>query len=163
MAVDDSAPGGIVAGHGRGTICRPSICRSRGNLAMSTYFRWVAPGPDLILAKAKVLQASASPRSACWIFDMAGLWKPSVGISSDRVLVAFTFNDLGQQIITNPSKWIRFPGEEFVGEAKHPDGIIVKSNEPGATAVCHDGLASILAYQAEILAKSSIGRPAARA
>jgi hypothetical protein len=102
---------------------------------MSTYFRWIAPGPDLMMAKVKVLQVSASPRTACWIFDMAGLWKPSVGISSDRVLVAFTFTDLGQQIITNQSRWVHFPGQGFIGEAKHPDGIIVKSNEPGAYGI----------------------------
>ena len=102
---------------------------------MSTYFRWIAPGPDLMQAKARILQVSASPRTACWIFDMAGLWKPSGSISSDRVLVAFTFTELGQQIITNQSRWIRFPGEEFIGEAQHPDGIIVKSNEPGAYGV----------------------------
>jgi len=102
---------------------------------MSTYFRWIAPGPDLIRAKAKSLQVSASPRTACWIFDMSGLWKPSSSISSDRVLVAFTFTDLGQQLIVDQSKWIRFPGEAFLGEAQHPNGVIVKSNEPGAYGV----------------------------
>jgi hypothetical protein len=95
----------------------------------------MAPGPDLVQAKVKVLQVSASPRTACWIFEMAAMWKPSDSISSDRVLVAFTFTDLGQQIITNPSKWIRFPGQQFIGEAQHPDGVIVKSNEPGAYGI----------------------------
>ena len=102
---------------------------------MSTYFRWIAPGQDLTQAKAKVLQVSASPRTAYWIFDMAGQWKPSAGISGDRVLVAIAFTDPGQQIIADQSKWIRFPGSAFIGEAQHPDGIIVKSNEPGAYGV----------------------------
>jgi hypothetical protein len=84
---------------------------------MSTYFRWIAPGPDLAQAKIKVLQVSASPRIAYWIFDMAGQWKPSVGISSDRVLVGITFTDRGQQIIADQTKWIRFPGSAFIGEA----------------------------------------------
>ena len=102
---------------------------------MSTYFRWIAPGPDLAQAKVKILQVSASPRIAYWVFDMAGQWKPSVGVSSDRVLVGITFTDRGQQIITNQTKWIRFPGSAFVGEAQHPNGIIVKSNEPGAYGI----------------------------
>jgi hypothetical protein len=102
---------------------------------MSTYFRWIAPGPDLAQAKIKVLQVSASPRIAYWIFDMGGQWKPSVGISSDRVLVAITFTDRGQQIIADQTKWIRFPGSAFLGEAQHPNGIIVKSNEPGAYGI----------------------------
>jgi hypothetical protein len=102
---------------------------------MSTYFRWIAPGPDLMQARVKVLQVSASPRTAYWIFDMSDRWKPSAGISGDRVLVAITFTDRGRQIITDQAKWIRFPGAAFHGEAQHPNGIIVKSNEPGAYGI----------------------------
>ena len=102
---------------------------------MSTYFRWIAPGPDLAQAKIKILQVSASPRIAYWVFDMAGQWKPSVGVSSDRVLVGITLTDRGQQIMMDQTKWIRFPGSAFIGEAQHPNGIIVKSNEPGAYGI----------------------------
>lgn len=102
---------------------------------MSTYFRWIAPGPDLLQARIKVLQLSASPRTAYWIFDMSEQWKPSAGVSGDRVLVAITFADRGQQIIADQSKWIRFPGSAFLGEAQHPNGIIVKTNEPGAYGI----------------------------
>ena len=102
---------------------------------MSTYFRWIAPGPDLAQAKIKMLQVSASPRIAYWVFDMAGQWKPSVGVSSDRVLVGITLTDRGQQIMMDQTKWIRFPGSAFIGEAQHPNGIIVKTNEPGAYGI----------------------------
>ena len=102
---------------------------------MSTYFRWIAPGADLAQAKIKILQVSASPRIAYWVFDMAGQWKPSVGVSSDRVLVGITLTDRGQQIMMDQTKWIRFPGSAFIGEAQHPNGIIVKTNEPGAYGI----------------------------
>jgi len=102
---------------------------------MSPYFRWIAPGADLAQAKIKILQVSASPRIAYWVFDMAGQWKPSVGVSSDRVLVGITLTDRGQQIMMDQTKWIRFPGSAFIGEAQHPNGIIVKTNEPGAYGI----------------------------
>ena len=102
---------------------------------MSTYFRWIAPGPDLAQARLKVLQVSASPRTAYWIFDLSDQYKPSVGVFTDRVLVGITFTGPGEQMITNQSKWIRFPGAAFQGEAQHPDGVIVKTNEPGAYGI----------------------------
>jgi hypothetical protein len=102
---------------------------------MSTYFRWIARGPDLTQARVKVLQVSASPRTAYWIFDMSGAWKPSASISDERALVAITFTDWGQKIIADQSKWIKFPTAAFRGEAQHPNGIIVKTNEPGAYGI----------------------------
>jgi hypothetical protein len=33
-------------------------------------------------------------------------------------------------MIRDQSRWIRFPGSAFRGEAQHPDGVIVKTNEP---------------------------------
>jgi hypothetical protein len=110
---------------------------------MSTYFRWIAPGHDLTQARVKILQISASPRTAYWVFDMADEWKPSGGVSDDRVLVAITFNDQGQQIITDQSRWVRFPGPAFIGEAQHPEGIIVKDNEPGAYGIGRDVLTAL--------------------
>ena len=102
---------------------------------MSTYFRWIAPGPDLEQARLRILQVSASPRTAYWIFDMSDQYKPSVGVFTDRVLVAVVFTDSGQQMIQDQSRWIRFPGSAFLGEAQHPDGVIVKTNEPGAYGI----------------------------
>jgi hypothetical protein len=101
---------------------------------MSTYYRWISKGPDLMAAQRKLLQVSASPRHACWIFDMSE-YKPSAGVHGDRVLVAFTFTSAGEDILADESKWINFPGTAFKGEAQHPDGIIVKTNEPGAYGV----------------------------
>jgi hypothetical protein len=66
---------------------------------------------------------------------MAGGWKPSSGVSDDRVLVAIVFNERGEAMIKDQSKWIRFPGPAFIGEAQHPNGIIVKSNESGAYGI----------------------------
>ncbi len=37
--------------------------------------------------------------------------------------------------LADQSKWIRFPGSRYKGDAQHPDGIIVKDNEPGALGV----------------------------
>jgi hypothetical protein len=88
----------------------------------------------------KILRVSASPRTAYWIFDTTDRWKPSVGVSTDRVPVAVTFIDPGQQLIRDPSRWIRFPGSAFHGEAQHPDGVIVKTNEPGAYGIGHNAL-----------------------
>jgi hypothetical protein len=102
---------------------------------MSTYFRWIARGPDLVQAQAKVLQVSAAPRTAYWIFDMSGAWKPSTGVSDDRILVAVTFTKAGALMIADQARWIRFPTPAFRGEAQHPNGIIVKSNEPGAYGI----------------------------
>jgi hypothetical protein len=107
---------------------------------MSTYFRWIARGPDLVQARAKVLQVSAAPRTAYWIFDMSGAWKPSTGISGDRVLVAMTFTNPGGLIVGDQTRWVRFPTPAFRGEAQHPSGIIVKSNEPGAYGIGCDVL-----------------------
>lgn len=102
---------------------------------MTTYYRWIQKGPDLQKARAKTMQAFASSRAAYWIFDMADRWKPSAGVSADRVLVTIIFNERGEAIIKDQSKWIKFPGSAFLGEAQHPDKIIVKSNEPGAYGV----------------------------
>ena len=110
---------------------------------MSTFFRWIARGPDLRPARVKILQVSAAPQSAYWIFDLSGEWKPSTGISDDRVLVAITFTDTGARIIADKSRWIRFPTSAFLGEAKHPAGIVVKSNEPGAYGIGADVLKAL--------------------
>lgn len=111
---------------------------------MSTYFRWIAPGPDLTQARVKVLQVSASPRIAYWIFDMADEWKPSAGVSGgERVLVAITFNEQGRQIIMDQSRWVRFPSPACRGEAQHPSQIIVKDNEPGAYGIGRDVLKTL--------------------
>jgi hypothetical protein len=101
---------------------------------MSTYYRWFARGPDLDAVKSKSLQVSASQRTACWIFDMSD-YVPSAGVHGDRVLVAIVLNQRGDSILADRSKWIRFPGVAFKGEAQHPDKVIVKSNEPGAYGV----------------------------
>jgi hypothetical protein len=103
---------------------------------MPSYYRWIARGPDLQAAQQRTLQVSASPRHACWIFDMSS-YMPSGGVHTDRVLVAIIFNPGGDTILADSSKWIRFPGAKFKGEAQHPDGIIVKSNEPGAYGIGH--------------------------
>ncbi|WP_159351357.1 hypothetical protein [Roseomonas harenae] len=104
---------------------------------MATYFRWFAKGPDLKAIKGKRLQVFASPMTACWIFDMTDQWKPSSGISRDRVLVGITFSEQGNALIKDQSRWIRFPGSAFLGEAQHPMAVIVKSNEPGAYGIGH--------------------------
>jgi hypothetical protein len=64
-------------------------------------------------------------------------YMPSGGVHGDRVLVAIIFNPTGAAILADQSKWIRFPGSAFKGEAQHPEGIIVKSNEPGAYGLGH--------------------------
>ena len=66
---------------------------------MATYFRWFARGPDLQAIKEKRLQVLASPRIACWIFDIADRWKPSPGVSGSRVLVAIVFDEIGEALI----------------------------------------------------------------
>ena len=103
---------------------------------MPTYYRWIARGPDLQAAQRGSLQVSASPRHACWIFDMSN-YKPSSGVHSERVLVAIIFHSSGEAILADQSKWIKFPGAMFKGEAQHPDRIIVKTNEPGAYGLGH--------------------------
>lgn len=107
---------------------------------MSTYFRWITRGPDLVQAQVKILQVSAAPRTAYWIFDVSGAWKPSTGVSDDRVLVAMTFTNAGALIIADQARWIRFPTPAFRGEAQHPGRIIVKSNESGAYGIGADVL-----------------------
>jgi len=106
-------------------------------IIMAIYYRWIAPGPDLQAARSKLLQVAAAPRTACWIFQlgdrMLGAYMPNQ--YRDRPLVAFRFDPAGETILNDQSKWIRFPGPAFRGEAQHPDGIIVKSNEPGAYGV----------------------------
>jgi hypothetical protein len=101
---------------------------------MSTYYRWIARGSDLQAAQQGTLQVSASPRHAYWIFDMSN-YMPSGGVHGERVLVAIIFNPRGEAILMDQSNRILFPGRAFKGEAQHPDGIIVKSNEPGAFGV----------------------------
>jgi len=80
---------------------------------MSTYFRWIAPGPDLAQARLKVLQVSASPRTAYWIFDMLDQYKPSVGVFTDRVLVGITFTGPGEQMIANSPSGSAFRDRPF--------------------------------------------------
>lgn len=104
---------------------------------MSIYYRWIATGPDLQAARLRSLQVAAAPRTACWIFQLGdrvlGAYMPNQ--YRDRVLVAFVFDPAGEAILNDQSRWVRFPGPAFRGEAQHPDGIIVKSNEPGAYGV----------------------------
>jgi hypothetical protein len=101
---------------------------------MPTYYRWIARGLDLQAAQRGSLQISASPCTAYWIFDLSN-YIPSGTVQGERVLVAIVFNSSGEAIIADQSRWVRFPGTAFRGEAQHPDRIIVKSNEPGAFGV----------------------------
>jgi hypothetical protein len=107
-----------------------------------TCYRWIATGPDLDAAKQRVLQASASPRSACWIYRFgdpaSGAYMPTF---AGRVLVVFVFSPAGEPILQDQRKWIRFPdGPQYKGEAQHPEKIIIKSNEPGAYGIGRDVL-----------------------
>src|SRR3954469_6802478 len=101
---------------------------------MATYLRWIAIGPDLQAAKSRKLRNSRGANTALWIFTL-GKWSPSAAVAKDRVLVAIKFTSKGEALLRDEVKWIRFPGASFKGEAKHPDGIIVKSNEPGAYGI----------------------------
>jgi len=71
---------------------------------------------------------------------MGNQYKPTVGVSTDRVLVAIVFTGSGEQMVADQAKWIRFPGAAFLGEAQHPDGVIVKTNEPGAYGIGRNAL-----------------------
>jgi hypothetical protein len=102
---------------------------------MPTYYRWIARGLDLGAAQKRTLQVSASPRHAYWVFNMGGGYMPSGGVHGERTLVAITFTAGGEAILMDQSRWVRFPGSAFKGEAQHPDQIIVKSNEPGAFGI----------------------------
>jgi hypothetical protein len=53
-----------------------------------------------------------------------------------RVLVVFVLSLAGEAILQDETTWIRYPDDpKFKGEAQHPDGIIVKTNEPGAYGI----------------------------
>lgn len=105
-------------------------------IVMPNYFRWISRGPDLQAARTRILQASVSPRSACWIFEMgnplAGAYLPNI---RGRVLVVFTFSPKGEDVLKDKSNWIWYDTTDFRGEAQHPDKIIVKPNEPGAYGI----------------------------
>lgn len=72
---------------------------------------------------------------AFWVFDLRKPYRPGIGISKGRLLVAFDFGTQLQSVIENKIYYLNFESGEFEGEAKHKDRIIVKNNEPGAYGI----------------------------
>jgi hypothetical protein len=108
------------------------------------YFRWIkSSSADLTTAlQRKQLRSTylknAKPvesESTLWVFRMDMLYKPEVGISSDRTLVKITYTDDGEAILEHPDNHLDFEAPEFQGEAAHPLMIIVKKNERGARGI----------------------------
>jgi hypothetical protein len=75
---------------------------------------------------------------AFWVFDLDQPYRPEEGVVKGCVLlkISLTKDDFNK-ITANPAP-INASGDgdkEFKGEAKHPDDILVKSNEKGAYGI----------------------------
>lgn len=106
---------------------------------MTLFFRWIKKtSPDCQAARNGKLVYSNDGRpsnKACWLFEQGAKYQPGASIRHERVLVAFDFGAAGDSVIKNSENHIDFESSAFKGEAKHPDKVIIKSNEPGAYGV----------------------------
>lgn len=83
---------------------------------------------------------------AFWVFDMAQPYRPGANVVEGCVLLKINFTQTDFNAITNAATAINASGDtdtkvtgnsdvDFKGEAKHPDDILVKSNEKGAYGI----------------------------
>ncbi len=114
-------------------------------MSETIFYRWIKNGSyDLMKALEhntltyteydKTKKAPRVSNKARWIFIKGGSYFGSKNIMKDRLLVVFTLSIDSSQIITNSKNHVNFE-DDFVGEAKHLNKIIVKNNEPGAYGV----------------------------
>src|SRR5262245_20475420 len=77
----------------------------------------------------------SSSAKAFWVFEATSEYKPDKNITKARALIVFDFADHGDSVIKLPENRINFESENFAGEAKHPNMVIWKNNEPGAYGI----------------------------
>lgn len=111
---------------------------------MGLYFSWREKkrgnevNPDFEKWKQKIFAYTWDGKpsnKAFWVFSETSSYKPDANITNSRVLVAFDFGAMNQEVIELKENHIDFEKPEFLGEAKHPTMVIVKSNEPGAYGI----------------------------
>ena len=107
---------------------------------MTIYYRWTSVTSSdaraaLAEGRLQYVAIHGKSRKAVWVFNMSAGYKPGGKFSKDRVLLAIEMKDEGASVIESKSNHIDFEDTKFKGEAKHPDLIIVKSNEPGARGI----------------------------
>jgi hypothetical protein len=121
-----------------------AFSRLENHVMAIPYYRWIKThSPDLTTAlQRKQLRSTyqkngeqVESESALWVFRLDQLYKPEVGISTDRTLVRIIFNDEGELIMEHPDNHLDFEDPEFKGETGHPIKIIVKQNERGARGI----------------------------
>jgi hypothetical protein len=106
---------------------------------LTLFFRWTKTDEESIadykLGKLSYTYGGKPSRKAFWVFELASAYRPGRRIIRDRILLAFDFGPRGNTVVKNQENWIHFPSPAFVGETKHPTGVIVKDNEPGAYGI----------------------------
>ena len=106
---------------------------------MTLFFRWTKTDEESIAdykaGKLSYLYRGAPSRKAFWVFELASSYRPGRRIIRDRILLAFDFGPRGDTVVKDPSNWVHFPSGAFLGETKHPGGVIVKDNEQGAYGI----------------------------
>jgi hypothetical protein len=126
------------------------------------FFRWIKKGSaDLAAAKNKRLLYTnhGDPSDKCfWVFEKGARYEAGSRLRRDRVLVAFDFGDMGEEVIKNRENWIDFEDANFEGEAEHPRQIIVKSNEPGAYGVGADILGHLYVKEARLATQKEVAK-----
>jgi len=106
---------------------------------MTLFFRWTKNDEESIAdyKKGKLsYQYQGKPsRKAFWVFELSSTYRPGRRLLRDRILLVFDFGPRGDTVVKNQENWIRYPSSKFLGETKHPGGVIVKDNERGAYGI----------------------------
>lgn len=119
---------------------------------MYTFYRWV---PKAFADTAVTSGLISHNTSAMWIVDIkGGNYRP--GMSSGAVLIAYDVDDTAADNIRTVGL-LNFEEDTFLGEAQHPDKVIVKNNEIGAYGlgktrqqICNMHCKTRLAKEAEV-------------
>jgi hypothetical protein len=98
---------------------------------MAVFARWVPRD----FAEAAIEAGLVSHNgSAMWIFELTQNYRPGNRIAKGSCLVAYELDDTATNNVKNVLH-IDFEDDDFKGEGKHPNNIIVKNNEPGAYGI----------------------------
>ena len=74
--------------------------------------------------------------SAMWIFDLSQTYRPGNGITKNSCLIAYELDATATHNVKKKTLLHKnFEDDDFGGESKWPNHIIVKRNEPGAYGV----------------------------
>jgi hypothetical protein len=127
------------------------------------FFRWIkkTATTDLHAAKNGKLvysEAGKTSKKCCWVYAEGAKYKGGRSIVRERTLVVFEFSAEDTAKIKNPANHIDHQSPGWIGEAHHPDKVIVKSNEGDAYGIGCGMLVTMLPLSVRLATKEEVAK-----